>query len=249
MRLANKRIIISGASTGIGRASVKRFVAEGASVVVADINDRDGSELASRFDGKAHFVHCDVTSEDAIKALIEKTVSFLGGLDVLVSNAGLLTHRLVTETPAEEWDRMMAVNARGCFLMTKHGAPHLKAAGGGSIVNMSSIAGLRGGPGAAAYAAAKAAVIGLTVATALEFARDKIRVNAICPGWIDTPFNQPAIDFMGGPDVQAQFIQSHTPMQRQGTPDEVAALITYLVADESAFVTAQAISINGGAYN
>jgi dihydroanticapsin dehydrogenase len=89
----------------------------------------------------------------------------------------------------------------------------------------------------------------LTVATALEFARDKIRVNAICPGWIDTPFNQPAIEFMGGPDVQARFIQSHTPMQRQGTPDEVAALIAYLVADESAFVTAQAISINGGAYN
>lgn len=248
-RLQGKRVVITGAATGIGRAAVERFVAEGAKVTFADINERDGAALAAKYPQDAKFVRCDVTSEDAIKGLVGDAVSFMGGIDILINNAGLLTHKLMTEYSAEEWDRVFAVNIRSNFLTIKHAVPHIRKNSGGSIVNMSSIAGLRGGPGASAYAASKAAVNGLTVALALEFATDNIRVNSVCPGWIDTPFNQPAINFMGGSDVQASFIKSHTPLQRQGTPDEVASLLLYLASDESAFVTAQPISINGGAYN
>jgi dihydroanticapsin dehydrogenase len=173
----------------------------------------------------------------------------MGGIDVLINNAGMLPHKAVTDFDVEQWDRVFAVNTRSCFLTVKYTVEHLRKAGGGSIVNMASIAALRGGPGASGYASSKAAVVGLSTALALELARDKIRVNSVCPGWIDTPFNDPAIAFMGGKQVQAAFIQSHTPLQRQGTPEEVAALLLYLASDESAFVTAQAISINGGAYN
>lgn len=248
-RVDGKKVVITGAATGIGRAAVERFVAEGAKVVFADINKKDGAELAAKYPDDVRFVPCDVTDETAVKALIDQAVEFLGGIDVLINNAGLLTHKVVTSYTADEWDRVFAVNVRSNFLTIKHAVAHLRKAGGGSIVNMSSIAGLRGGPGASAYAASKAAVNGLTVALALEFAADKIRVNSICPGWIDTPFNNPAIEFMGGFDAQARFIKSHTPLQRQGTPDEVAALLLYLASDESAFVTAQPLSINGGAYN
>jgi dihydroanticapsin dehydrogenase len=249
MRLNQKRIVITGGATGIGRASVEKFVAEGAKTVVADINERDGKALEAHFPDKVKFIRTDVTSEAAIERLIKESVSFMGGLDTLVNNAGLLTHRALTDTPSEEWDRVFAVNTRSNYLTAKFAIPHIRKAGGGSIINMSSVAGLRGGAGAGAYASSKAAVIGLSTALARELAKDKIRVNAICPGWIDTPFNQPAIDFMGGTEVQSRFIHSHTPMQRQGTPEEVAFLIVYLASDESSFVTAQAISINGGAHN
>lgn len=245
----NKRVIITGGSTGIGRAAAELIVAEGGKVVIGDINEKDGSELAINLGEAAQFIRCDVTKENEVQAFIDKSVDFLGGLDALINNAGLLTHELMTEVDVELWDRVFAVNVRSNFLTIKHAISHLRAAGAGSIINMSSIAGLRGGPGASAYASSKAAVNGLTVALAMEFAPDKVRVNSVCPGWIDTPFNEPAINFIGGSEVQAKFIQSHTPLQRQGTPEEVAALLLYLASDESAFVTAQAISINGGAYN
>lgn len=247
--MSKKRVIITGGSTGIGRAAAELIVAEGGKVVIGDINEKDGSELAINLGEAAQFIRCDVTKENEVQALIDKGVEFLGGLDALINNAGLLTHELMTEVDIELWDRVFAVNVRSNFLTIKHAISHLRTAGGGSIINMSSIAGLRGGPGASAYASSKAAVNGLTVALAMEFAPDKVRVNSVCPGWIDTPFNAPAINFIGGSEVQAKFIQSHTPLQRQGTPEEVAALLLYLASDESAFVTAQAISINGGAYN
>ncbi len=248
-RLAGKKVAITGAATGIGRAAVKMFVQEGAQVVIGDINESGARETVEFAGEGASFVRCDVTKEPDIQAFIEQAVKTLGGVDTLINNAGLLPHKVVTDFDAALWDQTFSVNVRSNFLTVKYALPHIRKAGSGSIVNMSSIAGLRGGPGASAYAASKAAVNGLTVALALELAPDKIRVNSICPGWIDTPFNNPAIAFMGGTDVQARFIKSHTPLQRQGTPEEVAALMVYLAADESAFVTAQAISINGGAYN
>ncbi len=248
-RLSGKKIVITGAATGIGRAAVIMSVKEGAQVVIGDINEQGANETVEKAGKGASFVRCDVTSESDIQNLIAKAAETMGGVDTLVNNAGLLPHKKVTDFDVALWDKTFAVNTRSNFLTVKYALPHIRKAGGGSIINMSSIAGLRGGPGASAYAASKAAVNGLTTALALELAPEKIRVNSICPGWIDTPFNNPAIEFMGGPEVQAAFIKSHTPMQRQGTPEEVAALIVYLASDESAFVTAQAISINGGAYN
>jgi dihydroanticapsin dehydrogenase len=240
-RLGGKKVVIAGAAAGIGRAAVIMFVKEGAQVI-GDINEQGSGQGAS-------FVHCDVTSESDVQSLMAKAAEIMDGVDTLINNAGMLPHKKVTDFDVALWDKTFAVNARSNFLTVKYALPYIRKAGGGYIINMSSIAGLRGGGGASAYAASKAAVNGLTVALALELATEKIRVNSICPGWIDTPFNNPAIDFMGGLDKQAAFIKSHTPMQRQGTPGEVAALMLYLAADESAFVTAQAISINGGAYN
>lgn len=248
-RLSGKKVVITGAATGIGRAAVIMFVREGAQVVIGDINEQGSKETVAKAGKGASFVPCDVTSESDIQSLIAKGAETMNGVDTLINNAGMLPHKKVIDFDAALWDKTFAVNARSNFLSVKYALPHIRKAGGGSIINMSSIAGLRGGPGASAYAASKAAVNGLTVALALELAADKIRVNSICPGWIDTPFNNPAIEFMGGFDVQAAFIKSHTPLQRQGTPEEVAALMLYLAADELAFVTAQAISINGGAYN
>jgi dihydroanticapsin dehydrogenase len=147
------------------------------------------------------------------------------------------------------WDALFAVNARAHFFGAKHAITHLRQSGKGSIINMSSLAGKRGGPGLVAYSASKGAVVAFTAALALELAPDNIRVNAICPGWVDTAFNQPAIDFMGGADAQQQKIAALVPLGRQARSDEIAPLFVYLAADESAYVTAQSFSIDGGVYN
>jgi dihydroanticapsin dehydrogenase len=248
-RLTGKRIIITGAAAGIGRASARLCIKEGARVALADIDQNAGQAVAAELGAPASFFRCDVSQEADIAALVEGAVGFLGGLDVLVNNAGMLLFQPLTDFTVESWDRMFGVNVRAHFLTIKHALPHLKQAGGGSIVNMSSLAGLRGGTGGTAYSATKGAVNAMTSAAAVEFAPDKIRVNAICPGWIDTRFNDQAIAFMGGVSVRDEAIRMFTPLGRQGTPEEVAALVVYLASDESRFVTAQAISINGGAYN
>jgi NAD(P)-dependent dehydrogenase (short-subunit alcohol dehydrogenase family) len=248
-RLAGKRVILTGGAAGIGRASAEMLVEEGARVVIGDVNDLAGNEVASALGARATYLRCDLAREADIEALIDVGVSFLGGLDVLVNNAGTILFQPISEFTVESWDRMFAINTRAHFLTMKHALPHMRAAGGGSIINMSSLAGLRGGVGGTAYSATKGAVNALTSAAAVELAVDKIRVNAICPGWIDTRFNDQAIAFMGGVGVRDEAIKTFTPLGRQGTPEEVAALVTYLASDESRFVTAQAISINGGAYN
>jgi dihydroanticapsin dehydrogenase len=248
-RLAGKNVLITGAATGIGRATAEMIAAEGGRLVIADINETAAGELVAKLNSAAHFVRCDVTREADIKNLVGEAARKLGGLDVLVNNAGMISHRAVVDVDAELWDQVFAVNARSTFLVSKHAIPHLKAAGGGSIVNMSSMAGLRGAPGLSAYSSSKAAINGFTVSLALELAPHKIRVNAVCPGWVDTPFNQPVIDFVGGPVAVEELVKSSIPLERQGTVNEIAALILYLASDEAAYVTAQAISINGGAYN
>ena len=248
-RLAGKRAILTGGATGIGRAAARMFVREGADVVIADINETAAAEAVAGLSGKARFIRCDVSSEGEVEALFRDGVAQLGGLDVLVNNAGAILFQPIGAFTVESWDRILAINVRAHFLTMKAALPHLRAAGGGSIINTSSLAGLRGAPGGTAYSASKGAVNALTSAAAMEFAPDRIRVNAICPGWIDTPFNDQAVAFMGGRKVQEEIIRTFTPLGRQGSPEEVAALMVYLASDESAFVTAQAISINGGAYN
>ncbi len=248
-RLAGKYALITGGATGIGRATVERIVSEGGSVMIADINDTAATELAGRLGAAVDFVHCDVTQEAEVRNAVEAAVRKFGRLDILVNNAGMITHKLLGDIDVALWNKVFTVNVQSVFLMCKYAAPHLRAAGGGSIVNMSSMAGLRGAPGLLAYSSSKAAINGLTVALALELAPDKIRVNAVCPGWVDTTFNQPVIDFLGGPDGTDRVVKESIPLQRQGKVEEIAALVAYLAADESAFVTAQTMSINGGAYN
>ena len=169
-RLSDKKVVITGAATGIGRAAVIMFVREGAQVVIGDINEQGSKETVAKAGKGASFVPCDVTSKSDIQSLIAKAAETMDGVDTLINNAGMLPHKKVIDFDAALWDKTFAVNARSNFLSVKYALPHIRKAGGGSIINMSSIAGLRGGPGASAYAASKAAVNGLTVALALELA-------------------------------------------------------------------------------
>lgn len=248
-RLKDKRIIVIGAATGIGRAAAAAAAAEGARVVIADLAEKEGQIAANEIGHGCAFIRCDVSSENSMQALFATAVGQLGGLDGLVSNAGLQKAGPMIDMSVADWDSLMAVNARGVFLATRAAVPHLVAAGGGSIVNTASLAAKRGGPGVTGYAASKGAVMAFTTACALELASHNIRVNSICPGFIDTPFNNPAIEFLGGREAQAQLVKSWVPLGRQASPKEIAPLYTFLLSDESSYVTAQAYSIDGGVYN
>lgn len=247
-RLKGKRIIITGAVSNIGKEAVRSFVAEGARVVIGD-RDAAGAATAAEFGSAVSFIQVDVTSEDSVRNMIEKGAEWLGGLDVLVQNAGLQHSGAVTDFDASKWDALFAVNARAHFFGAKYAVPLLRKNGGGSIINTSSLAGKRGGPGMTAYSASKGAVIAFTTALAMELAGDNIRVNAICPGWVDTAFNKPAIDFMGGTGAQTVAVESVVPMKRQAQSSEIAPMFVYLASDESSYMTAQAITIDGGVYN
>ena len=248
-RLAGKRIIITGAVDNIGKAAVEAFIAEGARVVIGDIDADRGEGVVAASGADSRFIHVDVSREDSVAHLVEAGSAWLGGLDVLVQNAGILLSGSVQDFDADQWDRVFAVNVRSQFFGAKYAVPALRASGRGSIINTSSLAGRRGAPGLTAYAASKGAVIAFTTTLALELAPDRIRVNAICPGWIDTAFNQPIIDFMGGRERQQVKVESLVPLGRQGMPVELAPLFVFLASDESSYVTAQAILADGGAYN
>ena len=246
-RLEGKRIIITGAVNNIGKEAASLFVKEGARVVIGDIDEKAGQKTADELG--AMFVRVDVTKEDSVKAFIEKSVELLGGLDVLAQNAGLQRSGLVTDFSAVDWDALFAVNSRAHYFGAKYAVPHLRRSGHGSIINTSSLAGQRGGTGLTAYSASKGAVIAFSTALAMELAPDNIRVNTICPGWVDTPFNNPAINFMGGRETQEEIIRKMVPLQRQAASSEIAPLFVYLASDESSYMTAQALTIDGGVYN
>jgi len=246
-RLKGKRIVITGAANNIGKEAAKQFVDEGASVVIGDIDEKLGQATAKELG--ARFLAVDVTSEESVKLFIETAAHWLGGLDVLVQNAGLQRSGSVTEFNAKDWDALFAVNTRAHFFGVKYAIPHLRKSGKGSIINTSSLAGQRGGPGLTAYSASKGAVIAFGTALAMELAPDNIRVNTVCPGWVDTAFNQPAIDFMGGRSTQDDVVKRVVPLQRQAQSSEIAPLFVYLASDESSYVTAQAMTIDGGVYN
>ncbi|MBT5227611.1 MAG: SDR family NAD(P)-dependent oxidoreductase [Alphaproteobacteria bacterium] len=248
-RLAGKRIILTGGVNNIGLDAVRSFLREGAKVVVGDIDAVRGEQVSAELGEDLHFVPVDVTSEDSVASFIAQGTDWLGGLDGLCQNAGLQRSGSVTTFDADNWDALFAVNSRAHFFGAKHAVPHLRKSGKGSIVNTASLAGQRGGPGMTAYSASKGAVIAFGTALAVELAPDNIRVNTICPGWVDTAFNQPAIDFMGGRATQDEVVKAIVPMGRQGMPEEIAPLFVYLVSDESAYMTAQAITIDGGVYN
>jgi NAD(P)-dependent dehydrogenase (short-subunit alcohol dehydrogenase family) len=249
MQLKGKLTVITGAATGIGRATAQLFAQEGAQVVIADVNEEDSQEtvdyIASE-DGSAWFVRTDVSQAEEMKALMESAAELMGGIDVIFNNAGAQRSGAVTDFDEADWDLLMTINPKSCFLSAKYGVPYLRERGGGSIVNMASIAGLKGGPGMTAYSASKGAVVAFTKALAAELAPDNIRVNCVCPGWIDTPFNQPAIEFMGGRSSQEEMVQQTVPLQRQGSPKEIAPSILYLASNASSYMTGKELVIDGG---
>ena len=239
-RLKGKIILISGGARGQGAAEARLFVAEGARVVIGDVLETEGRALASELGEAAVFVAQDVTrEEDWVKAV--EAARTLGGLHGLVNNAGIYQPRTLMETDAALFERHMRINQLGCFLGMKAVVPLMEQSGGGSIVNISSVAGLRGSPGAIAYSATKWALRGMTKAAAVDLAQRKIRVNSIHPGPIDTDMLK-----VRTPEQNRERL-TRVPMNRMGTADEVASLVLFLLSDESGYITGAEVAIDGGA--
>jgi NAD(P)-dependent dehydrogenase (short-subunit alcohol dehydrogenase family) len=243
--LDGKVAVVTGAGSGIGAASAERFAVEGARVLVADIREGKAEETVRAITadgGEALAFGVDVARPESVQAMIEHCVARFGRIDVLYNNAGTLRPGTAVELSVEDWDLVMAVNVRSVFLGAKFAVPHMAAQGGGSIINTASISGLHGDGGAVVYAASKAAVINLTRALSTDHAAAGIRVNAICPGTIETP---PVQRMMADPQTLETNINAHA-LRRLGRPDEIANAAVWLASEEASFVTGEALVVDGG---
>lgn len=248
MRLKNYKTLLIGAASGIGRQTALAYAREGARVAIVDINEREGFHTVQLIEdegGAAQFIAGDVTHDDQLHHAIVTAEVFLGGVDVLANFAGLQRAGIVENFSVKDWEEIFTVNVRSQFLAAKYALPFLRQSAHGSIINMASIAGIKGGPGLTAYSASKGAIIAFTRALAAELA-PKIRVNSVSPGWIDTPFNQAAIDFMHGIDRLNKFVSQTVPLQRQGVPQEIAPAFVFLASEDASYMTGHSLVIDGG---
>src|SRR5437870_10167540 len=245
-RLDGKVALISGGARGQGACEAQMFCREGAKVVFGDILDTEGQSTEAEIraaGGEATYVHLNVTSEADWRAAVATAERLYGHMHILVNNAGILIRKGIEETTEDDWDRIMAVNVKGVFLGTKHAIPAMRRAGGGSIINISSTAGLVGSPGdSSAYTATKGAVRLFTKATAIQHARDNIRCNSVHPGPIVTDMIK---DMLEDRTLWEQRLR-RLPMQRAGTPEDVAYGVLYLASDESSYVSVIEMVIDGG---
>ena len=244
-RLDGKSCLISGGAKGLGAAQARLFAREGARVAVGDILDADGGRLVEELRASGAdsvFLRLDVTSETDWEGAVGAVMCELGALDVLVNNAGIYNRALVEDTTLEEWERVMSVNSTGVFLGTKHAVPAMRRSGGGSIVNMSSVAGLVGSRTQTVYNASKGAVRLLTKSTAVQYAADGIRANSVHPGVIETDMMK---EVVRNEDERATRM-SLTPIGRFGTAEDVAHGVLFLASDEASYVTGAELVIDGG---
>ena len=248
---AEKVAFVTGAAGGIGRATALAFAREGASVVVSDISEQNVRDTARRIEElgeRALAVACDVTRSEDVKAALDETIETFGRLDVAFNNAGVENEvKPMADVTEEEWDRIVAINLRGVFLCMKYEVPLMLEQGGGAIVNTSSGAGVKGFEGQAAYVAAKHGVVGLSKAAAVDYAPQNIRINAVCPGIIDTPM----MDRFGGgtPEGKERELASAAaaqPIGRAGKSEEIAAAVVWLCSDAASFVVGDAMIVDGG---
>ena len=245
MRLENKIVLISGGARGIGAFEARLFTHEGAKVLIGDVSDEEGRRTEADITeegGDCVFVHLDVTDEGSWQRAVAEVVSRYGKLDILVNNAGIYRTHTVEDTAAEEWDQVMDINVKGLFLGTKAAIPEMRKAGGGSIINMSSVAGLVGDHNSTAYTASKGAVRLFTKSTAVQYAKDGIRVNSVHPGTIDTPMTA---DMLAKEEYRQDRIR-RIPLGRLGHSEDVANGVLFLASDESSFVTGAELVIDGG---
>jgi NAD(P)-dependent dehydrogenase (short-subunit alcohol dehydrogenase family) len=248
-KLKNKVALITGGASGIGRATAILFAQEGAAITIADVNEDLGKSTLNEIKvlgGQAIFVPCDVTKAGDCQPAVEKTVSAYGGLDILFNNAGIISRSNILTITEAEWDRVMAVNVKSIFLMSKYAIPHLERRGGGAIINTSSGWGLKGGRNAISYCASKGAVINMTRAMAIDHGAHNIRVNAICPGDTDTPMLWNEAEQLGQPMKEFMVEAADRPLERYGQPVEIAQAVLYLASDAASYVTGAALVVDGG---
>jgi meso-butanediol dehydrogenase/(S,S)-butanediol dehydrogenase/diacetyl reductase len=243
MRLEHKIALVTGGATGIGRAIVLRFAAEGARVMVADRNQEDGATTAAQ--GHARFVACDVADPHQAQAAVAATVSAFGGLDILVNSAAHLGgYHDVAEMPVQEWRAVLNVTLDGVFYCSKYAVPEMVKRGGGSIIHIASVEGVMGVAGHAAYVTGKSALFGLTRSMAIDYGKQNIRVNAISPGIIDS--GRPDIERYKQDPVHVRWWREMTVLDRLGRPEEVAAAALFLASEDASYVTGQNLVVDGG---
>jgi len=249
MRLADRVALITGGASGIGRATALLFAREGAAVSVVDLDETGGQIVAQTIvdgGGSAISVRCDVSQVAGCRRAVQRTVDELGGLDILFNNAGIIRRATVLETTEAQWDRVMAVNVKSIFFLSKYAIPLMAQVGGGVIINTASGWGLVGGRKAAAYCASKGAVVLLTKAMALDHGEQNIRVNCICPGDTDTPMLRDEARQLGEPDERFLAEAAQRPLKRIGRPEDIAQAALYLASDASSFVTGTTLVVDGG---
>ncbi len=247
-RLTGKVAVVTGGSLGIGAACATRLLQEGAKVAIVDVKDSEGKQLANQLGKGTRFYHADTSSEHDVRQAVADVLRDFGRIDVLVNNAGISgANKPTHEITEEEWDRVQAINVKGVFFFTKHVYHAMRAGGGGSIINLSSIYGLVGAPDVPPYHASKGAVRLMSKVDALLYARDGIRVNSIHPGFIWTPMVEHFASALGGElaDRRKELDSLH-PLGHIGEPDDIAWAVVYLASDEAKFVTGSELIVDGG---
>lgn len=247
--LKGKVALVTGGASGIGRATALLFAREGAAVAIVDLDESQARAAVQEIEaqgGHAIFIRCDVTRADECQHAVQATLEQFGRLDILFNNAGIIRRADVIETTEEEWDRVMDVNVKSIFLMSKYVVPVMAAAGGGAIINTSSGWGLKGGGNAVAYCASKGAVTNMTRAIAIDHGKQNIRVNAVCPGDTDTPMLRDEARQLGEPEDKFMTETANRPLGRYAQPEEIAQAVLYLASDAASYVTGTTLVVDGG---
>jgi len=249
MNLEGKSGVITGGAMGIGKAIAQLFSSEGCCVVIADVDEARGTETQKEIEeggGRCLFIKCDVSRSEDVKNMVQKAAPFCDVVHILVNNAGIWRPGRVTELTEETWDQVLNTNLKGIFLVSKEIIPHMQKAGGGSIINVGSVAGLVGAREASAYNASKGGVVNLTRGMALDFAKDNIRVNCLCPGLIESAQGDMVVaHYAPGKDPRTA-MTTWQPLPRIGTPQDIARTALFLASDESAFATGSIFVVDGG---
>jgi len=237
--LSGKTAIVTGGSAGIGKAIATEFIDQGASVVIANRSEETGQAVAEELG--CSFIQCDVSSYESVESLVDQTVAEYGGLDILVNNAGIGLTGTVESTSLEDWHTLLGINLNGVVYGTRAAMPHLRESSG-TVLNVASVFGLVGGPQTAAYATAKGAVVNFTRTTAVDYAEAGVRVNSICPGFVETEMTESELE----EDSFYEFVLNQTPINRIAQPEEVAEPAAFLVSEKASYITGVNLSIDGG---